>query len=380
MQFLSQPSGFDHAMGFAALSGAATLDASHHGKLITLTAGGDYTLAFASAATLGAGWWCHIQNQQAATDIPVITLDPNGTQTIGGQTTRLCLPGERVLVWSDGANLQLMVEQPFRIKLDASWSFPWPAGYRGRYFKLNAGGGSGGKGGTESTGSATGGGGGACNEGIDDAPAAGTSVSVTVGGAASGVATASNGVVGNPTSISSGSVTHSAYGGGAGQFSATLANANGAGGGGIFGPGGGTNAVGGGAAHHGGRPGPNNSSSSFTAGDGQFGGGWAGATLGTGGGVYGGGASLSTASTTLDTQISGRSIHGGGGGGSAVANAGALTATLPGPSTLAGAGGAAGTSTSGADGAWPGGGGGATLTGAKSGDGAAGRAIISGVI
>lgn len=97
----------------ASITGATTLTASHANQLLLLTSSADYTVGFDSAATLGSGWWCVLQNNQPNTTAHVITLDPNGAQTIDGAATRVLWPGERVFAWSDGSNINTLVEQPY---------------------------------------------------------------------------------------------------------------------------------------------------------------------------------------------------------------------------------------------------------------------------
>lgn len=78
------------------------------GKLIDITAAISQT--FTAAATLGAGWLVTLRNAGAIGTL--VTLDPNGTETIGGATTYPLLPGEAVLVLCDGSNFILVRQEP----------------------------------------------------------------------------------------------------------------------------------------------------------------------------------------------------------------------------------------------------------------------------
>lgn len=75
------------------ISGATTLDRSHHGKVIQCA--GTFTLSLAAAATLGADWWAIVQVQSG-----IVTLDPNASETIvtPDQTSRTTLPMSRSAV------------------------------------------------------------------------------------------------------------------------------------------------------------------------------------------------------------------------------------------------------------------------------------------
>jgi hypothetical protein len=64
------------------------LGAGDSGRIIH--ASGTYTQTIDAAATLGSGWWCIVKN----TGTGLITLDPNGSETIDGVTTKILQPGE----------------------------------------------------------------------------------------------------------------------------------------------------------------------------------------------------------------------------------------------------------------------------------------------
>ena len=57
------------------------LTAADKGALIDCS--GTFTLAVTAAATLGDGWWCYVRN----TGTGVVTLDPNGAETVDGVST-----------------------------------------------------------------------------------------------------------------------------------------------------------------------------------------------------------------------------------------------------------------------------------------------------
>lgn len=69
-------------------------------KLIDITSG-SFTQTVTAAATLGDGWFCYYRN--AGTGI--VTIDPNGAETIGGLATLVLTIGMSILLQSDGVNL-----------------------------------------------------------------------------------------------------------------------------------------------------------------------------------------------------------------------------------------------------------------------------------
>lgn len=62
---------------------------------------GAFTIDFTAAATLGAGWAATFYN----TGSGAVTLDPNGSETIGGAATEFLSKGRGAMVYSDGSNL-----------------------------------------------------------------------------------------------------------------------------------------------------------------------------------------------------------------------------------------------------------------------------------
>lgn len=80
----------------------------HEGKVAGFTAGaadagkvfectGTFTIAYAAAATLGAGWWCIVANKSG-----VQTHDPNAAETIDSAASFTTVAGENILVVCDG--------------------------------------------------------------------------------------------------------------------------------------------------------------------------------------------------------------------------------------------------------------------------------------
>jgi len=63
------------------ITSADTLISSDQGKLVNCS--GTFTLSVTAAATLGNGWWCYVRN----TGTGVVTLDPNGAETVDGVAT-----------------------------------------------------------------------------------------------------------------------------------------------------------------------------------------------------------------------------------------------------------------------------------------------------
>jgi hypothetical protein len=74
--------------------------ASDVGQLFDITSG-TFSVTFDAAATLGAGFAVTIRNSGTG----VLTLDPNGAETINGLDTLSLAPLASALVYSDGSNL-----------------------------------------------------------------------------------------------------------------------------------------------------------------------------------------------------------------------------------------------------------------------------------
>ena len=68
------------------------------GKVIQFSS--TFTQTFTAAATLGSGWSIDLHNNGTG----IITLDPNGAETIDGLATIKMYPGERFKVYTNGTN------------------------------------------------------------------------------------------------------------------------------------------------------------------------------------------------------------------------------------------------------------------------------------
>jgi len=80
---------------------AYTVVSGDLGTIINCTSG-TFTVALDAAATLGSGFNCWIWN----TGTGVITIDPNGAETIDGLATLVFYPGEGAQIVCDGTNWQ----------------------------------------------------------------------------------------------------------------------------------------------------------------------------------------------------------------------------------------------------------------------------------
>jgi len=86
------------------ISSAYTVTGADAGFIINCTANA-FTITLTSAATLGRGFNCWIWDS-SGTAADAITIDPNGAETIDGQTTIILRPGEGCQIVCDGANWQ----------------------------------------------------------------------------------------------------------------------------------------------------------------------------------------------------------------------------------------------------------------------------------
>lgn len=91
---------------------AYTVVAGDNGTIINSTSG-TYTIALTAAATLGAGFNCWIWNN-SSTITDVITIDPNGSETIDTITTFKLRRGEGVQIVCDGTNWQTSSKKTMR--------------------------------------------------------------------------------------------------------------------------------------------------------------------------------------------------------------------------------------------------------------------------
>jgi hypothetical protein len=85
-------------------TGAYTVVAGDLGTIINCTSG-TFTVSLTAAASLGSGFNCTIWNtSDTATD--AITIDPAGTETLDGRTTRILRRGEGMQIVCNGTNWQ----------------------------------------------------------------------------------------------------------------------------------------------------------------------------------------------------------------------------------------------------------------------------------
>lgn len=96
------------SLSFSTQTGAYTALAADRGRVINFTTAG-VTLGFAAAATLGDGWWCIAAN---AASSGVVTVDPNGAETIDGATTITLQPGEACLIICSGTLFRTVGRRP----------------------------------------------------------------------------------------------------------------------------------------------------------------------------------------------------------------------------------------------------------------------------
>lgn len=100
------PSG-NGVMPYVAKTGAYTVVATDRGALLDCTSG-TFTLSFQACATLGANWSAYIRNSGTG----VITLDPNGAETIDGAATYSLLAKHTALVQCDGSVIRIASDVP----------------------------------------------------------------------------------------------------------------------------------------------------------------------------------------------------------------------------------------------------------------------------
>ena len=94
-------------------TGAYTVVAGDLGKILNCTNATAYTLSLTAAATLGAGFTCTIWNTGTSA-ANVITIDPNGTETIDGVATLSLSRGEGMDIVCDGTNWQTSYKKTMR--------------------------------------------------------------------------------------------------------------------------------------------------------------------------------------------------------------------------------------------------------------------------
>jgi len=128
------------SINYAAKSTTYTAVAGDKGYLFGCTS--TWTLSLTAATTLGNGWFLYLQNLGTG----VITVDPNGAETIGGVATANLNPGDIWLIVCNGTNFQLerLNGNNYQI-FTSSGTFTVPAGVYRIYAEAWGGGGGGGK-------------------------------------------------------------------------------------------------------------------------------------------------------------------------------------------------------------------------------------------
>lgn len=189
------------------ITGADTLIASDLGKLINLN--GTFTLSATAAATLGDGWWCYLRN----TGTGVVTLDPNGSETVDGATSGVVRG--TVLLVCDGTSFTATKLGPYTTTEVLTSGTSWTAPLGVRTVRARGQGGSGGKG--QGSTAAGGGGGGGFDVVVPIAPATAYAYAI---GAAGVDSTTGSGNPGGDTTLTVDGNTYTAKGGGGGATSA----------------------------------------------------------------------------------------------------------------------------------------------------------------
>lgn len=323
------------------------LAAADKGTLIDITSG-TFSQTFTAAATLGSGWYCWYRNSGTG----VVTLDPNSSELIDLLATRVCLPGESILIQCDAVGLNTVVINPFSITYTASDTFTMPSGYKAVGVIPTGGGGGGGSGCRRAAGgerSGGGGGGGGCRTPpvILTGLTAGTGYTVTIGaGGTAGAAISVNdtdGAAGTAGGNTSFSTFVFAYGGATsgGATSGGTATSGGGGGGSA-----GAGTIGGtGVGATGGLPSQVTLGGTTTPQNRGTGGGACDNSAVVGSAEYGGGAGGGCNSVSVATA-GGSSVYGapggGGGGGIKAANTAQAGAAGGANDSFSNGGGAAG--------------------------------------
>lgn len=301
------------------------LGLADHSRYVRVTSG-TFTQTFSAAATLGAGWYCWIENDGDGD----VTLDPNGSETIDGLTSFVMYPNEARLIFCNGTSFESLVMRCYAKTFTSSGTFTKPPGYRMHDVWMWGGGGSGARVSSGSTNRiAQGGVGGTLA--ILHLPNAGVAASESVIVGAGGAAVTTGDTLGNA--------------GGSSSF-------------GLF-------------------VGPSSAGGNRSASNGSYSGS-PNSQSGTGGNIDDK-AEIYNWTYGVITQID--QVYAAGRGGSASYISGAFTAGPPGTSMLGGNGGNYSTTSAAAgDGVAPGGGGGGNPGGGNSGAGARGEVRVYGVI
>jgi hypothetical protein len=199
-----------------------TVAAADRAKSIAATSG-TFTFTLTAAATLADGWWARIVNEGTG----VVTVDPNGAETIDGLTTITMYQGETRLIYTDGSAWFTELINGGYVAFTADGTFIVPTKIQRIYVQCWGGGGGGGGGGGTSAGlNRNGGGGGGAASRADGeflasaVGAGGASITVTVATqttAAAGGSSAVGTVGANGTDTTFGALL-TGYAGGGGAF------------------------------------------------------------------------------------------------------------------------------------------------------------------
>lgn len=181
-----------------AVTGTDTAGTGDNGAILDCS--GSFTLSITAAATLAAGWWCIVANRGTGN----ITLDPNASETVDGQTTGVVYPGFAFMLHCDGSTFRLFKMDGYRREvLTGGTTWTCPVGIRSIRATAQGGGASGRKAVNKGTG---GGGGGCAIKTFDVTP--GTAYTYAVGGGGSAVsANSTNGNAGSDTTLTVGATT-----------------------------------------------------------------------------------------------------------------------------------------------------------------------------
>ena len=122
---LSASGGGGGALTISNKTAAYTVVAGDLGTIINCTSG-TFTVSLTAAATLGSGFNCWIWNT-STTSTNVITIDPNGSETIDGGATSILRPGEGMQIVCDGTNWQTGNEKALRLYAENSSTVSKPS-------------------------------------------------------------------------------------------------------------------------------------------------------------------------------------------------------------------------------------------------------------
>lgn len=95
------------------ITSAYTVTGADYGAILNCTGATSYTLGTAPASSIGAGFNVWIWNNTTTTAM-VVTIDPNGAETIDGVATILLNQGEGTQIVSDGKNWQTSSKKTMR--------------------------------------------------------------------------------------------------------------------------------------------------------------------------------------------------------------------------------------------------------------------------